>query len=161
ATYADGSVRDVTREAFIESGNIEIIEANTSGVLTTLRRGEAPVLVRYEGAYAATTIVCMGDRTGFAWKERPQFNYIDLLVDRKLQAVKVLPSDLCTDEEFVRRVYLDLTGLIPTATQVRDFLADRRDSQTKRDALVDALIGSREYVEHWTNKWADLLQVNR
>ena len=60
ATFADGLVRDVTREAFIESGNIEVIEANTSGVLTTLRRGEAPVLVRYEGAYAATTIIVHG-----------------------------------------------------------------------------------------------------
>ena len=83
ATYADGLVRDVTREAFIESGNIEIIEANTTGVLTTLRRGEAPVLVRYEGAYAATTIVCMGDRTGFAWEQKPQLNYIDQLVDQE------------------------------------------------------------------------------
>jgi hypothetical protein len=161
ATYADGSVRDVTREAFIESGNIEIIEANTTGVLTTLRRGEAPVLVRYEGAYAATTIVCMGDRSGFVWEQKPEHNYIDKLVDRKLQAVKIVPSDLCTDEEFVRRVYLDLTGLVPTAAQVRAFLADERDSRTKRDALVDSLIGSREYVEHWTNKWGDLLQVNR
>ena len=56
ATYSDGTRRDVTREAFIESGNIEVIEANSSGVLTMLRRGEAPVLVRYEGAYATTTI---------------------------------------------------------------------------------------------------------
>src|SRR5688572_26584491 len=161
ATYTDGLVRDVTREAFIESGNIEIIEANTSGVLTTLRRGEAPVLVRYEGAYAATTIVVMGDRTGFAWEQKPQLNYIDELVDKKLQQVKIVPSDLCTDEEFVRRVYIDLTGLPPTAEQTRAFLTAAGDSRAKRDALVDQLVGSREYVEHWTNKWADLLQVNR
>jgi hypothetical protein len=161
ATYADGHVRDVTREAFIESGNIEIIEANTSGVLTTLRRGEAPVLVRYEGAYAATTTVVMGDRTGFAWEQKPQLNYIDELVDKKLQQVKIVPSDLCTDEEFVRRVYIDLTGLPPTAEQTRAFLTAAGDSRAKRDALVDSLVGSREYVEHWTNKWADLLQVNR
>ena len=161
ATYTDGLVRDVTREAFIESGNIEIIEANTSGVLTTLRRGEAPVLVRYEGAYAATTIIVMGDRTGFAWEQKPQYNYIDQLVDKKLQFVKVLPSDLCTDSEFVRRVYIDLTGLPPTSQQVRAFLDDPRESRLKRDSLVDQLVGSREYVEHWTNKWADMLQVNR
>jgi hypothetical protein len=161
ATYADGLVRDVTREAFIESGNIEIIEANTSGVLTTLRRGEAPVLVRYEGAYAATTIVCMGDRSGFAWEQRPQFNYIDELVDRKLQQVKILPSELCTDEEFVRRVYIDLTGLPPSGQQAQAFLSAPGESRAKREALVDSLVGSREYVEHWTNKWADLLQVNR
>lgn len=154
ATYADGLVRDVTREAFIESGNIEIIEANTSGVLTTLRRGEAPVLVRYEGAYAATTIVVMGDRTGFAWQPKPQHNYIDELVDKKLQQVKILPSDLCTDDEFVRRVYIDLTGLPPTAEQTKAFLRAPGEGRAKRDALVDQLVGSREYVEHWTNKWA-------
>ena len=161
ATFADGLVRDVTKEAFIESGDIEKIEASPSGIVTTLRRGEAPVLVRYEGAYAATTIICMGDRTGFAWEQRPVFNYIDQHVDKKLQTVKIVPSEICSDEEFVRRVYIDLIGLIPTAEQVEQFLADGRDSKTKRDALVDQLVGSREYVEHWTNKWADLLQVNR
>ena len=161
ATFANGEVRDVTREAFIESGNIEVIEANNSGVLTTLRRGEAPVLVRYEGAYAASTIICMGDRSGFAWQEPPQNNYIDGLVYKKLQRVKIIPSDLCTDDEFIRRVYIDLTGLPPTSAQVKAILADPRDSKTKRDALVDALVGNKEYVEHWTNKWADLLQVNR
>ena len=161
ATYADGAIRDVTREAFIESGNIEVIEANTTGILTTLRRGEAPVLVRYEGAYAATTIVVMGDRSGFEWKQPPTNNYIDELVYKKLRAVKILPSELCTDEDFIRRVHIDLTGLPPTADKVRSFLADARDSRAKREALVDELIGSREYVEHWTNKWADLLQVNR
>ncbi len=161
ATYADGTTRDVTREAFIESGNIEVVEASQTGVVTTLRRGEAPVLVRYEGAYAATTVVCMGDRSGFVWQQPPAYNYIDEHVYAKLQSVKVLPSELCTDDEFVRRVYLDLTGLPPTAPQVRSFLADMRDSKTKREALVDQLVGNREYVEHWTNKWADMLQVNR
>jgi hypothetical protein len=161
ATYTDGSVRDVTAEAFIESGNIEVIEAGEGGLLTMLRRGEAPVLVRYEGAYAATTLIVMGDRTGFAWQPPPTNNYIDELVYQKLQHVKILPSDLCTDDEFVRRVFLDLTGLPPTSDQVRSFLDDPRDTRLKRDDLIDRLVGNPQYVEHWTNKWADLLQVNR
>src|SRR4029453_14053333 len=70
-------------------------------------------------------------------------------------------SDLCTDEDFVRRVYIDLTGLPPTAEQTKAFLSAPGEGRAKRDALVDQLGGSREYVEHWTNKWADLLQVNR
>src|SRR5207244_1526702 len=113
---------------FIESGNIEVLEANPTGVVTTLRRGESPILVRYEGNYAATTLVCMGDRSGFAWEQQPQLNYIDKLVDRKLQAVKSNASNMCSDEEFVRRVYLDLTGLMPTAKQTRDFLSDDHES---------------------------------
>ncbi len=75
--------------------------------------------------------------------------------------MKILPSGLCTDAEFIRRVHLDLTGLPPTADEVRTFLADSRDSRVKRDALVDRLIGSPDFVDYWTNKWADLLQVNR
>ena len=73
----------------------------------------------------------------------------------------MLPSDLCTDAEFIRRVYLDLTGLPPQPDEVRAFLADSRPAAVKRDELVDKLVGSPEFVEHWTNKWADLLQVNR
>ena len=161
ATYTDGSVRDVTTVAFIESGDIELIDADKSGLLTLMRRGEAPVLVRYEGAYSATTLTVMGDRSGFNWKEPKQFNYIDSHVYAKLQRVKVIPSEICTEESFIRRVFIDLTGLPPTADQVRSFLENERPSRQKRKELIDSLIGSKEYVEHWTNKWADLLQVNR
>jgi len=160
ATYADGSTRDVTAEAFVESGNIEVLEADKQGLVTALRRGESAVLVRYEGAYAATTITVMGDRTGFVWEAPSEYNYIDTLVYQKLQKVRVAPAPICSDDEFLRRVYLDLTGLPPTSDQVRAFLADQRDSRVKRDELVDQLVGSAEFVEHWTNKWADMLQVN-
>ncbi len=161
ATYADGSKRDVTAEAFIDSSNIEVATVERGGLVTAVRRGEAAVMVRYEGAYTATSLIVMGDRSGFAWQPVPEYNYIDKLVYDKLKQVKVLPSELCTDSEFIRRVSIDLTGLPPTAAQVRAFLADKRDSKTKREALVDQLVGSPDYVEHWTNKWADLLQVNR
>ena len=60
----------------------------------------------------------------------------------------MLPSDLCTDAEFIRRVYLDLTGLPPQPEEVRAFLADTRPTQVKRDELIDKLVGSPDYVEH-------------
>jgi hypothetical protein len=161
AAYSDGATRDVTREAFLESGNTEVVRADTRGLTTTLRRGESPILARYEGAYAATTLTVMGDRSGFTWVEPPKFNAIDEFTAAKWKRMKTLPSDLCTDAEFLRRVSLDLTGLPPTAERVRAFLADTRPTQVKRDAVIDELVGSPEYVEHWSNKWADLLQVNR
>jgi len=161
ATYANGDVRDVTREAFIETGNSEVATANRSGLMTAIRRGEAPILARYEGAYTATTLTVMGDRTGFAWEQPPSFGKIDDLVASKWQRMKIHPSEVCGDVEFLRRVSLDLTGLPPSPEDVRAFLADSRDSRVKRNAVVDRLIGSKEYVEYWTNKWADLLQVNR
>lgn len=161
ATYSDGSMRDVSAEAFIESSNTEAAKVDKSGLVKAERRGEATMLARYEGAYTATTLVVMGDRSGFAWKDVPEFNHIDVLVDEKLKQMKILPSELCTDAEFIRRIYLDLTGLPPQPDEVREFLNNPRPTQIKRAALVDRLIGSPAFIEHWTNKWADLLQVNR
>jgi hypothetical protein len=162
ATYADGRVRDVTAETFIESSNTEVATVDkATGAITSLRRGEATMLARYEGAYAASTVVIMGDRTGFAWEQRPVQNYIDELVDQKLKKVKVQASELADDAAFLRRVYLDLTGLPPTPEQVLEFLNDKRETRVKRDEVIEQLVGNDAYVEHWSNKWADLLMVNR
>lgn len=161
ATFTDGSVRDVTSEAFLESSNTEVATVDRSAVVTTVRRGEATMLVRYEGNYTAAGLICMGDRKGFAWKETPEFNAIDTQVYRKLRELKIQPSDICTDEEFIRRATIDLTGLLPAPEEIRKFLADTRPTQVKRGELVDRLVGSQSYVEMVTNKWADLLQVNR
>jgi hypothetical protein len=161
ATYTDGAVRDVTAEAFIDSSNTEIATIDRAGLLTSVRRGEATMLARYEGSYAASTVVVLGDRSGFAWESRPVHNYIDELVDAKLKKVKIQPSPICDDAEFIRRVSIDLTGLPPSAEEVRAFLLDKRDNRLKRDELIDKLVGSEAFVEYWTNKWADLLQVNR
>jgi hypothetical protein len=160
ADYADGSSRDVTRQSFLESGNTEVATADPTGLVTAVRRGEAPILVRYEGAYAAVTLTVMGDREGFQWTQPESWGPIDDLVAAKWQSMKILPAPLCTDAEFLRRVTLDLTGLPPTAADVRRFIADPRDQRTKRAELVGRLIGGDAFVEHWTNKWADLLQVN-
>ena len=161
ATYTDGHRRDVTREAFIESGNTDIALGRRSGLMTAVRRGEAPVLARFEGAYAATTLTVMGDRTGFVWRQPETWGPIDELTAAKWERMKIQPSRLCSDAEFIRRVSLDLTGLPPTSEDVRAFLADNRETRVKRDELIDRLIGSEDYIEFRTNKWADLLQVNR
>ncbi len=160
ATFSDGKTRDVTAEAFVESGNGDVAKTHGGGLVETLRRGEAPLLARYEGNYAATTLTVMGDRSGFVWQQPETWSRIDELVAAKWQRMKIQPSELCSDADYLRRVYLDLTGLPPAAEEVRAFLADARPVREKRDAVVDKLIGSPEFVEHWTNKWADMLQVN-
>ncbi len=161
ATYSDGARRDVTAEAFLVSSNIEVATVDRDGILKAVRRGETAVLARYEGNYAAASVIIMGERRGFAWQPVPEFNAIDHLVYEKLKEVKVLPSGLCSDADFLRRLHLDLTGLPPEPEAVRAFLKDGRPSKVKREELVDKLVGSPEFVDHWTNKWADLLQVNR
>ncbi|HZZ78226.1 MAG TPA: DUF1549 domain-containing protein [Gemmataceae bacterium] len=161
AIYPDGAKRDVSAEAFLDSSNVEVATIDKQGVLTAVRRGEVAVLARYEGKYAAATIIIMGDRSGFAWKETPSYNFIDDLVYAKLKSVKVLPADVCSDSDFIRRLYLDLTGLPPEPDVVKKFLDDKTPSKEKREKLVDTLVGSNDFVDHWTNKWCDLLQVNR
>ena len=160
ATYADGYTKDVTAESFIESGNTDVAEADKQGLVTTIRRGEAPMLARFEGAYAATTVTVMGDRTGFVWQEPEKWNKIDELVASKWKRMRIAPSGLSGDAEFIRRLHLDLTGLPPKPEEVRAFLADTRDTRTKRNELIDTLIGNNDFVDHWANKWADMLQVN-
>lgn len=160
ATYADGATRDVTALAFVESSNQDVAVASPGGLVFTLRRGEAPMLARFEGAYAATTVTVMGDRTGFAWQEPEVWSEIDRLVSAKWQRMKIEPSGLSSDAEFLRRVSLDLTGLPPTPEEVTAFLADTRETRLKRDEVVDRLLGSPAFNEQWANKLADLLQVN-
>ena len=161
AHFPDGSKRDVTQEAFIESGNTEVATANTGGLLQAVRRGEAPILARYEGNYAASTLTVMGDRTGYAESSPESWSKIDELVAAKWKRVKVVPSGLCDDASYLRRVHLDLTGLPPSSQAVREFLADKTPTRKKREQVVNKLLASEAYTEYWTNKWADLLQVNR
>jgi len=152
ATYSDGSRRDVTAESFIVSSNTDVAEIESKSLIATLRRGESAILARFEGSYAATTVTVMGDRTGFVWEQPEANNPIDGFVSTKWKRLKIKASDLCTDAEFIRRVYLDLTGLPPSSEVVLSFLNDSRQSQLKRDELIEQLVGSDEFVEHWANK---------
>ncbi|MDH3583811.1 MAG: DUF1549 and DUF1553 domain-containing protein, partial [Phycisphaerae bacterium] len=128
--------------------------------VTAIRRGEAAILVRYEGNYTSSRAVVMGDRSGFVFKPMPEWNFIDGHVNAKLARMQILPSELCTDAEFVRRLYIDLTGVPPTVAQARSFVEDAAPSREKRQRLIDELVGGRDYVAYWSNKWADLLQCN-
>lgn len=162
AVYPDGRQRDVTRESFVESGNTEVAQAAKGwpGLVKAFRRGEAPLLVRYEGAYASTILTVMGDRTDFAWKEPAFNNLIDKYVSDKWKRMKIHPSGLSDDHTFVRRLYLDLTGLPPSSDKVEEFIQSQIPSEQKRNILIDQLLHSEAFVDHWANKWADLLQVN-
>ncbi len=161
AHYSDGSVRDVTREANISSNTPEIADVDANARVKGERKGEAALLVRYEGKFVAVPVTVLNPNPGFAWSNPPQRNYIDGLIDAKLKRLKILPSPAIDDAEFLRRVSLDLIGLPPTLEELRAFVEDKTDSATKRSRVVDRLIARPEYVDHWTLKWGDLLQVSR
>lgn len=160
AEYSDGSSRDVTRDAVFDTSNFEVATVSKTGLITAVQRGEAAALVRYEGNYAAAPISILGNRDGYQWTPQPEQNFIDGLVHAKLQRMKILPSDLAGDAEFLRRVSLDITGVPPGIAEIQAFLQDNTETQAKRTAKIDQLLASSGYVEHWTLKWSDLL-LNR
>jgi len=160
AHYADSSTRDVTREAQYSSNTPQNAEINDDGVIKTLRQGEAAMMVRYEGKLSVVNVTTITPEN-IAWKPVPEFNYIDKHVNAKLQRLKIPPSDLASDAEFLRRVSFDLTGLPPTPEELRAFLADKTETRKKRAAAIDKLMAREEFLSHWTVKWSDLLQVNR
>jgi hypothetical protein len=160
AHYADGTTRDVTRDAVCDTSNFEIATVGSTGRIEAVRRGEAAALVRYEGQYGVAPITVIGTRDGYAWKESPEFNFVDTHVNAKLRKMKLWASEVCSDAEFLRRISLDLTGLPPNIEQSRAFVADPRESALKRHEKIEELLSSSGFVDHWTLKWSDLL-LNR
>jgi len=160
--YQDDQARDVTRETTIESNvpDVASVEADKP-VVRGERVGEATLLVRYQGKFGAIPVTVLNPKPGFVWTPLRQHNYVDRLVDAKLQRLKIQPSPPTDDVTFLRRLSLDLTGRLPSPENVRAFLGDPRPSRLKRAAAIDRLLGSPEYVDHWTVKWGDLLQSSR
>ncbi len=161
AHYTDGTTRDVSREAIFASNLPSVAEVTQDGLVTTSRKGEAAILVRYEGNYVIVDTTVLPEKQEFKWVGLAQYNFIDQHVDAKLKRLRILPSELCTDAEFLRRASLDLIGLPPSPEQVRAFLNDKTPQQLKRKRIVDTLIARPEFVDHWSLKWGDLLKSNR
>jgi hypothetical protein len=159
AHCADGSRRDVTRLTVFGSSDPAVAEADPNGLVEFHRPGEAAILCRYLERMQAVRLTYLQPRQDFAWPKPPENNYVDTHVFAKLKMLNVLPSDLCTDHEFLRRIYLDLCGTIPTSEEARAFLADR--SPDKRDRLIDRLLERPEFADYWTFKWLDLLRSKR
>ncbi len=162
ATYKDGSTREVTREATIESNTPDVARIDPAQATVAGERvGEATLLLRYEGKYATIPVAVLNPKPGFVWKPLAQHNFIDQLIDAKLQKMKVQPSPLVDDAAFLRRVSLDLTGQTPSPDEVRAFLADATPTKLKRAKVIDKLIARPAYVDQWAMKWGDLLQSSR
>ncbi len=166
ARYQDNQLRDVTRETIVESNvpDVARVESDPSAGLPVIqgeRVGEATLLVRYQGTFGAIPVTVLNPRPGFVWKPLPQHNFIDRLVDTKLERLRIQPSGATDDATFLRRVSLDLTGRLPSPENVRAFVDDKRPSRVKRAGAIDKLIASPEYIDHWAVKWGDLLQSSR
>lgn len=161
AVYRDGQTRDVTREATVESNTPDVAKVDAASKVSGERIGEATLLVRYEGKLSTIPVTILNPKPGFVWSNPVAYNSVDKFIDAKLQRLKIQPSPVTDDASFLRRASLDLTGQLPSPDAIRAFLADPAPSRVKRTQMIDKLIGSEAYVDHWTTKWGDLLQSSR
>ncbi|MFN3189005.1 MAG: DUF1549 domain-containing protein [Aureliella sp.] len=158
AKYDDGSVRDVTDTAVFLSNNDGAASVSADGSVFASGAGTAFVLARFDQFTSGTSIVVRsGER--YPGLEFGENNYIDQFAAARWRDLQVLPSPLSTDEVFLRRVYLDLTGRLPTPQQRAEFLAN--EAADKRDVLVDELVESKDFLDIWIMQLAELLQVRR
>jgi hypothetical protein len=156
AMFSDGSCRDVTARAVYEvAGNV--VNVSADGRAERQADGEATVLVRYLNQQAAVRLAFVPERPGFTWPLTPQNNFIDRHVFAKLRTLRLTPSPLSSDGVFLRRAYLDLLGLLPSAEEARRFVAD--PSPGKRAELIDRLLQRPEFADFWALQWADLLRL--
>lgn len=157
AKYSDGTDRDVTGLALFLSNNDNAAAVSKEGKVTAANRGEAFVMARYEKQTVGVPFIVLPKGLAFKWRNPPSNNYIDDLVDAKLKQLRIQPSELCTDSEYIRRVTLDVCGVLPTPTESEQFIADK--DPEKREKLVDHLLARKEFVELWVMKWSELLQI--
>jgi hypothetical protein len=156
ATFEDGSSRDVTGQAVFELSDPALAEVSPDGQVVAHRSGELAVAVRYLHGRGVSRLTFVPDRPGFTWNAPPEKNLIDTHVFRKLKMLRINPSAPAGDEVFLRRVFLDVLGRLPSTEESRSFLDDR--SPGKRDRFIDGLLDFPEFADFWALKWADVLR---
>ncbi|MEO7653578.1 MAG: DUF1549 and DUF1553 domain-containing protein, partial [Bryobacteraceae bacterium] len=154
---ADGRREDLTSDVLYASNNSDVVRATASGKIEATQKGETSIMVRTPGYALSARFGVIGDLLRNV-PETPRGNIIDEQVFAKLRRFHILPSELSSDAEFLRRVCLDITGLLPPPERAREFLASR-DTE-KRTKLIDALLASPEYVDYWTFRLADLFRAS-
>lgn len=165
ATYSDGTVRDVTAWAKFDSMDEGILSVTPSGLVTAVGKGQAPMMVRFEGqGEVSMFVIPYAEGTELVgWSNH---NFVDELAAAKFRELGIVPSGLCDDATFIRRAFLDATGTLPTPEETLAFL--QSTDPNKREQLVDRLLGltgdptldvyNDRYAAYWTLKWSDLIR---
>lgn len=155
--YSDGSEEDITRRVRYTSSNEEAAAVNLEGEVEAKQNGQTTIVVRTLGLVSALQVGVSLNPPLAKVASQPA-NFIDQLVFQKLALMNIPASSATTDAEFLRRVYLDVTGLVPPPEEARRFLADQ--SSDKRAKLIDKLLESRDFADFWGMKWAELMASN-
>ena len=157
AKYSDGTDRDVTHLALFLTNNENSAAINETGLVTAGARGEAYVMARFATHTVGSQYIVLPKGVQFTFPQEPPTNYVDELVNAKLQKLRIAPSPVCSDEVFLRRIYLDLTGLLPTVEEYERFMTST--DPEKRNKLIDELLERKEFTEIWVQYWAEWLMV--
>ncbi len=156
ATFSDNSQRDVTTLVVYEQAT-DLAKISPAGLVTRDRMGETTVVIRFLGMQEPVRLAFLPSHPTFVWSNPKPANYVDDQIFAKLKSFRISPSKPATDSEFVRRAFLDLLGILPTADEARAFVTDQ--SPTKRSRLIDELLNRPEFADFWALKWADLLRL--
>jgi hypothetical protein len=157
ARYSDGTTRDVTRLASFFTNNEVSASIDDQGLVTAGARGEAYIFARFSVHTVGSQFITLPKGVQYEPQPSQPVNYIDELVNAKHQKLRLHPSEVCSDEEFLRRVSIDLVGLLPTYEEYTAFLAD--SSPNKREKKIDELLARREFTDLWVAKWAEWLMM--
>ena len=157
ARFSDGTDRDVTDLVWYGSNNDSSVGITSSGNAASGQRGESFVMARYDTITVGVPVVVIPKNLIFQYPESEGNTWVDDLVDTKLKSLRIAPSKVCSDETFLRRVSIDLVGLLPTQEERDAFLADK--SPQKRSEYIEHLLGRKEFVDLWVMKWAEILQI--
>ena len=160
AEFSDGTTRDVTWLSVFHSNDTGMAKVLEDGVVTVGNTvGQTSVMARYQGKVSVFQAIVPRPGAAVKYPGLPVNNLIDGLVDRQLKRLNIAPSGLADDTTFLRRVYLDIIGKIPTATEANEF--GESTAKNKRGKLVETLLARAEFADYWALIWSDLLRVDR
>lgn len=157
ARLSDGTVRDVTDLARFFSNNESVARIDSQGSVAAVAPGDTHVFARYNRFTVGVEVIVVPQTTGFLWQEPPMVNFIDQHVFDRLEKLMILPSELCDDETFLRRVTLDLIARTPTVDEYQEFMKDSRSD--KRSMKIERLLADDAFADYWAGLWAEQLRL--
>lgn len=157
AKYSNGATRDVTDYAVLSTSDDSTLKVAPDGLTTAGNKGEVYLMARFGTFAVVSKAIVIEQGVTVNWPDVAERNYIDTDVFAKLKKLRIPPADLCSDQVFVRRAFIDILGTIPTIEESEAFLAD--PDPEKRAKLVDTLLERPEFSELWAMKWAEILRV--
>ena len=164
ARFSDGRSVDVTRDVKWSSSNEAVCIVDESGEVEIVGSGEGAIVAWYSSNISIARITVpypesdSTDNHQVKVDDRKARNFIDEKIDAQLQLLNLPASPACMDHVFVRRVYLDTIGRLPSEIETRQFLTDSQ--KEKRDLLIDQLLRSDDFVDYWSYQWSDILMIN-